>query len=333
MDKMRIKIIKPGVLSTVQDMGRQLYLPDAVPVSGAADALSARIANMCLGNDDNDAVIEFTYAGAEFSVETDILIAYSGTGAILKTNEKLIPAERPVFIPKGNSISLLNDQAGSRTYLAVGGGWNVPLVLSSRSTYTPAHIGGIEGRALQAGDELCNCIELSPLSQKVWNNLKGNAVHAADWSLKSSTLLPEDKKTIRIVPGNEFTWFDGNSLIDFLSTPYTLSLQSNRHGCHLEGAKIHRLVKGELLSTAVTPGTIQVAGNGGMILLMVDCQTTGGYPRIAQVAAVDMPLCGQLKPGDTIYFTGISRHEAEMLYIERENKIAMLRDAIQSKFL
>jgi antagonist of KipI len=227
----------------------------------------------------------------------------------------------------------MNDQTGSRTYLAVSGGWDVPEVLGSRSTYTPAGIGGLGGRALQTGGILSSVNEISTVSRNILNSLKGDTIHQADWSLKSGTLLPDNRKTIRIVPGHEFTWFDGNSLIDFLSTPYTLSLQSNRMGCHLEGAKIGRLIKKELLSTAVTPGTIQVTGNGGMILLMADCQTTGGYPRIAQVAVVDMPLCGQLKPGDTINFTGISRQEAEMLYIEGEKKLTMLREAIQRKYV
>jgi antagonist of KipI len=333
MDKMRIRINKPGILSTLQDMGRHLYLSQAVPVSGALDTLSARMANMCLGNNDGAAVIEFTYAGAEFKAETDMLLAYAGNGALLKSNNAILPAERPVFIPKGNTMSLINDQTGSRTYLAVAGGWDVPEILGSRSTYIPAEIGGFAGRALQPDDILSSCKDISTTSRNILDNLKGDTVNQADWSLKSSMLLPENRKIIRVVPAHEFTWFEGNSLIDFLSTPYTLSMQSNRMGCHLEGTKISRLIKKELLSTAVTPGTIQVTGNGSMILLMADCQTTGGYPRIAQVAAVDMALCGQLKPGDTINFTGISRQEAEMLYIEREKKLTMLKEAIQRKYM
>jgi antagonist of KipI len=110
-------------------------------------------------------------------------------------------------------------------------------------------------------------------------------------------------------------------------------MRSNRMGYHLEGAAINRIVKEELLSTAVTPGTIQVTGNGSMIMLMADCQTTGGYPRIAQVAAVDMPLCGQLKPGDAIYFREITFDEAEILYIEREKQLHKLSIAVKNKFL
>ena len=320
-------------MATIQDMGRYGFLSQAVPVSGAMDMLSARIANICLGNDHNAAVIEFTYAGAEFGAATDVVLSYAGSGAVLKCDDKILPAERPVFIPKGSAIKLMNGQAGSRTYVAVAGGWDVPMVLGSRGTYIAAGIGGVDGRALLPGDILSSCVDISTISQRIFNSLRVDATHHAGWSLRSDTLLPDNRKMIRVVPGPEFTWFEGNSLIDFLSTPYTLSLQSNRMGCHLEGAKIGRLVKNELLSTAVTPGTIQVTGGGRMILLTADCQTTGGYPRIAQVAAVDMPLCGQLKPGDSIYFTGISRREAEMLYIERENNLDTLRHAVKHKFL
>jgi antagonist of KipI len=138
---------------------------------------------------------------------------------------------------------------------------------------------------------------------------------------------------IRVVPANEFTWFDGLSLIDFLSKPYKLSLNSNRMGYHLEGPVINRLVKDELLSTAVVPGTIQVTGSGSMVLLMADCQTTGGYPRIAQVAAVDMPLCAQLKPGDSIHFKEISRQEAEILLLAREEELRKLANAVKHRYL
>jgi antagonist of KipI len=133
--------------------------------------------------------------------------------------------------------------------------------------------------------------------------------------------------------GNEFDWFDARSISVFLSTSYIIGRQSNRMGYHLEGAMIARTKNNELLSSAVMPGTIQVTGSGSMVLLMADCQTTGGYPRIAQVAAVDMPLCAQLKPGDSIFFKEISWRDAEMLYIEREQQLRQLTVAVQCKFL
>ncbi len=328
---MQISIIKPGLLSTIQDLGRLEYLAQAVPVSGAMDTLAARISNKAVGNEDDKAVIELTYADVKFKADTDILIAYSGDGAILKAGNQIIPADRPVFIPAKIVLNFVHNPTGSRTYLSVSGGWDVPLVLGSRSTFLTAGFGGFWGRQLQQGDVLNSSDQLSLDAATILERLKSKTINYPNWSIARTLFSSADKKTICIVPAQEFTWFDGRSIVDFLSAPYTLSAQSNRMGYRLDGFKINRVIKNELLSTAVAPGTIQVTGNGSMILLMADCQTTGGYPRIAQVAAVDLPLCAQLKPGDKIYFKEISRHEAEMLYLDRERQLQKLSVAIKSK--
>jgi antagonist of KipI len=325
---MQIRINKPGLLSTIQDMGRRMYLAQAVPVSGAMDILSARMANKAVGNADEAAVIEFTYAAAEFITETDVLIAYAGSGAFLKTDSLYVPAEKPVFIPQGTIIKLLNNPKGSRTYLAIAGGFNVPWVLGSRSTYLTGAFGGLDGRRLLKNDILYACEQVSALSAKIITQLKGHQINYSRWGLSRYSFLPVNRSIIRIIPANEVGWFEAESIINFLSAPFTLSDRSNRMGYHLQGPVINRLVNQELLSTAVTPGTIQVTGEGSLLLLMADCQTTGGYPRIAQVAAVDMPLCAQLKPGDRIYFEEISREDAEMLYIGREHALQRLTTAI-----
>lgn len=328
---MQISILKPGLLSTIQDLGRYYFLAQAVPISGAMDTLAARIANKAVGNDDGKAVIELTYADIKFKANTDILIAYSGDGAILKAGNQTIPADRPVFIPAKTVLNFVYNIAGSRTYLSVSGGWDVPLVLGSRSTFLTAAFGGFGGRKLQQGDALNSSGQLGLEAATILKQLKGKAINYPNWGIARRLFLSAERKTIRVAPAREFTWFDGRSIVDFLSTPYTLSAQSNRMGYHLKGLKLDRFIKNELFSTAVAPGTIQVTGNGSLILLMADCQTTGGYPRIAQVAAVDLPLCAQLKPGDKIYFKEISRHEAEMLYLEREQQLKKLSVAIKSK--
>lgn len=330
--KMKISIIKPGILSTVQDLGRMDYLAQAVPVSGAMDSLSARMANKAVGNNDDEATIEFTYAAAAFKADTDLLIAYAGDGAMLSCGLKTLPMERPIFLPAGSMVKLVNNPEGARTYLAIAGGWDLPKVLDSRSTYLPAGFGGYQGRALKTDDHLNSIEPLNQVSLNILNKLKGDKIHYLPWSIPREPLILGDRKLIRVIPAHEFTWFDSRSIIDFLSASFSVGLNSNRMGYHLEGSKISRLNKEELLSTAVCMGTIQVTGSGNMILLMADCQTTGGYPRIAQVAAVDLPLCGQLKPGDSIRFTGISREEAEILYIEREKELARLTISVNSRF-
>lgn len=329
---MQIQIIKPGILSTIQDMGRNLFLSQAVPVSGAMDVLSARIANIALGNNPNDAVIEFTYAEAAFKAESNMLIAYSGDGAVLMVNDQKLPADRPLFIPAKSIIELKNNPKGSRTYLAIAGGWNVPEVLGSRSTFLTANFGGLDGRSLKVGDKLNNIESLSHANKLLFDKLKGDNINYPKWSIARNLLLPDDRKTIRMVLANEQSWFSDRSKGDLFATSYTIGMNSNRMGYHLERQAIDRIKKDELLSTAVTPGTIQVTGSGNMVLLMADCQTTGGYPRIAQVATVDLPLCAQLKPGDKINFTEISRNKAEMLYLEREQQLQQLTVAVQYKF-
>lgn len=330
---MHIKILKPGLLSTLQDMGRQNYLAQAVPVSGAMDTLSARLANIVVGNDANAAVIEFTYADAAFFTETDLLMAYTGGGATLTSNEKMLPSNRPLFLPAWATIKLINNPSGMRTYLAVAGGWDVPETLGSKSTFLTAGFGGLDGRALKSGDILKSCVGLTETSQKVLKKLKSTKTNYPAWSIALQKFSPADRNIIRIVPANEFNWFEDGSIADFLSVVHTIAQQSDRMGYQLNGPVIERVKNDELLSTAVSPGTIQVTGRGSLILLMADCQTTGGYPRIAQVAAVDMPLCAQLKPGDGIYFNQISKLKAEMLYIEREQQLQQLTTAVQAKFL
>ena len=330
---MRIRIIKPGMFSTIQDEGRGNYLSQAVPVSGAMDTLASRVANMAVGNPKDAAVIEFTFADAGFITETDVIMSYSGDGAIFFAGDQEIKTDRAVCLPSGTEVRLRANPCGIRTYLAISGGFNVPQVMGSRSTYQAVGLGGFEGRALQSGDVLNSNINLTPIAKNIADSLIGNTIKSASWSIARHLFLPEDRMTIRIVPAHEFTWFTGSSILNFLSHEYVLSQQSNRMGYRLEGPKIEHAVTKELLSTAVTPGTIQVTNDGSLILLMADCQTTGGYPRIAQVAAVDMPLCGQLKPGDAVNFKEISRHEAETLYLEHEAELHLLAVAIKSKYL
>ncbi|QDW24991.1 biotin-dependent carboxyltransferase family protein [Pedobacter sp. KBS0701] len=329
---MKISIIKPGLLSTIQDMGRYRYLSQAVPVSGAMDELAHRLANKAVGNDDNDATIEFTYADASFKAETPILISYSGDGAFLVYNNELMPAEKPLFFSKGSVIKLMNNSIGVRTYLAVAGGWDVPDVMESKSTYLTAAFGGFKGRALQKADVLVSGPVLSEISNRILSQLIKRSSTYPNWRISRESLLPEKRQKIRVILANEISWFDATSIISFLTNTYTIDLRSNRMGYHLSGKPLVKKVKKELLSTAVTPGIIQVTGSGHLVILLADCQTTGGYPRIAHVAAVDLPLCAQLKPGDEIQFSEISRDEAEGLYLERERDLSLITMAISLKY-
>jgi len=319
-------------MATVQDLGRRNYLSQGVPVSGAMDNLSAQIANIALGNHAGAAVIEFTQSGASFVAEDDLLICFSGGGACLRTTATRLPSNRPIFVPSGTELYLENVTSGSRSYLAVAGGWEVAEVLGSKSTYITAKFGGLDGRCLKEHDVLNSTGNFTATTTAIWNSLNGCAVNCAKWSVARDLFLPADQHIIRVMRGNEFGWFDEPSTGSFFSQEYILGHNSNRMGYQLQGKQLARAMGAELLSTAVTPGTIQVTNNGDLVLLMADCQTTGGYPRIAQVAAVDLPLCAQLKPGDALHFQEISWKEAEKLYIERELDLRKLLFAIQQKY-
>jgi len=318
-------------MTTIQDLGRRHYLSQGVPISGAMDDLSAQIANIALGNNANDAVIEFTQSGALFSTEADALLCLSGDGACLKAGTQRLPANRPLFVPSSVELHLENLPSGCRSYLAVAGGWDVPEVLGSRSTYITAKFGGVAGRCIKPNDLLKSTSAISAVTMAIGDGLRGDAINYPKWSIARDLFLPADRKTIRVTCGREFDWFDISSINTFFLQDYTLGRNSNRMGYQLDGQALIRSIQGELHSTAVTPGTIQVTNNGDLILLMADCQTTGGYPRIAQVAAVDLPLCAQLKPGDSINFKEISWKEAEKLYIHQKLDLRKLAFTIGQK--
>jgi len=328
---MQIKFIKPGLHTTIQDLGRINFLSQAVPLSGALDPLSAKIANLAVGNLLTAAVLEFTYANASFRCETALLIAYAGGGSTMTVNGEKLPARRAIFLPAGTVVALVNNHIGVRTYLSVAGGWDVPKILDSSSTYLPAAFGGYAGRLLKKDDLISNGNPYGSIASRILDQLNSGSVRYNTWGIPDHFLSPKEKNTIRIFAGREITWFDSNSIIDLLSLPFNVDLKSNRMGILLKGNQMKRKINQELLSTAVCPGTIQVTGNGELILLMADCQTTGGYPRIAQVAMVDIPICAQLKPREEIYFSVIDYSEAEQLYYQQEAELERLAHAIYTK--
>jgi antagonist of KipI len=328
---MRIRIVKPGILSTIQSLGRESFLAEAVPRSGAVDTLSCRIANIVLGNPENSAVIEFTYHGAVLYAETDLLIAFCGEGAVLLAGSELIPSNRPVFIPASTTFSL-EKSTGCRSYLAISGGFAIDDTLGSKSTFLGAGFGGLEGRTLKEDDLLKNDETATPKALKLYQLLKSDNIAFPKWGVQKNTMLPTFlQKTVHVIPGREFTTFSAESLLAFLSEPFKVGLRSNRMAYQLEGKTVKRNKSEELISTAVTAGTIQVSGDGKLMLLMADCQTTGGYPRIAQVAAADLPVCAQLKPGDEIFFEEISRKDAERLLLQQEQLLRELKATIKLK--
>lgn len=324
---MKITILKPGAFTSIQDQGRPMGRKQGVPTSGAMDQLSAALANSAVGNERDSAVIEFTYAHASFSAETNILIAHAGYGGVLEADGMNIPTLRPVFILAGTVVSLKASEVGVRSYLAIAGGWQVSTILGSKSTYLPGGFGGYHGRLLKKGDMLEHCPALTTQSKAILEKLSGDKLNYPSWGIASTEFALG--KHIRIVPAHEFTWFDSTSILNFLSVPFTLSNQCDRMGLRFDGPIMTKVQQKEMLSTAVTMGTIQVTGSGALIILMADGQTTGGYPRIAQIAAIDLPQCAQLRPNQQVFFKEISQEVAEKLYLERENHLRQLQATME----
>ncbi|MET0243631.1 MAG: biotin-dependent carboxyltransferase family protein [Flavitalea sp.] len=320
---MEIEIIKPGLLSTIQDKGRLNYRHIGVPVSGAMDNFAASVANILLGNEENAAVIEISLSEFSFRALSNIVVACTGPGFRWTVDGVEIQMWQAAFIPAGSKIVLQPKHEGVRAYLAIAGGWYIEPVLESKSTYLPLNMGGYQGRALQAHDMLSND-NLTDLAKLIVKKISHTILHTFHWGVQPQSIIDYSKRKIRIIGGQELSWFTKDSITDLDQSSFVVDVLSNRMGYQLRSKPLQRSNEQELLSTAVTMGTIQVSNNGSPILLMADCQTTGGYPRIGQVIATDLPVCAQLKPGDEISFEIVSLEEAENSYRNYLNELMSL---------
>ena len=293
---------KAGVNSTFQDNGRFGFRSYGVPESGAMDAYSHNIANALVGNEKNCATIECTMGGLclEFNINT--VIALTGAGIVF-VNGKSIPLYQPHNIALNDVVEVRFNNKGIRTYLAVQGGFTSKVMMNSRSASPKINIGTTLKKDMGLR------VEISQTKQ-VLNKID-----------KLEIPVFESHKTIRIIDGNEINWITKESIQQFYTEQFALSNRCDRMGYLLEGKPIYLENKVEMLSTAVVKGTIQLTPSGQLIVLMNDCQTTGGYPRIGQIAAIDLRVMAQLKQGDTILFKRISFEEAEELYLTQQKTI------------
>ena len=306
---MEITIIRSGMLTTVQDLGRRGHRAAGVPLSGAMDAFALRTANLLVGNTEDAAGLECTLVGPELVVSRDTVVAV--TGATFAG----VTGWRPFVLKAGEILKLGPAQRGCRGYLAVAGGLEVKPVLGSRSTYARAGLGGWEGRALRDGDVLPG----PDTSRRI----------AAGWRM-DERILPaySASPTVRVLRGAQADEF-GRRL---LGAEFKLMPQSDRMGLRLGGPRLMRIGgAAELVSSAVVPGTVQIPPDGQPIILMADAQTIGGYPQAAHVITADLPLVAQLRPGDRLKFAEVSLTEAQQLGLARERVLAMLHEGLAQK--
>jgi antagonist of KipI len=333
---MSISVLKPGLLTTVQDLGRFGYQHTGLVVSGVLDAVALRTANLLVGNPEGLAGLECTLRGPMLRFETHALLALTGADLAASISGKPVPVGRPVAVQAGTIITFGAPQTAGRAWLAVAGGVAVPLVLGSRATYLRAELGGLAGRALRTGDEL-PVGELPATGRELYASLapKKNAGWAASqWHFRASPLAsPGVPLVVRALPGPEYEQFAPASQRAFWEESFTVTTETDRMGCRLSGPALSRLVSAELLSSAVTFGTVQVPAGGQPIVLLADCQTTGGYPRLAQVISADLGRLAQALPGTRLRFVQVGLAEAQALYLAQEQRLRALARAVYLKSL
>ena len=323
-----ITVLKPGLLTTVQDLGRPGYQQYGIVVGGAVDAFAARVANAILGNDDNAAVLEMAQTGPGLRFEQAALVAWCGADFDAQVGGEPLPRERAVRVAAGETINFGLARSGLRAWLAVAGGIDVPLVLGSRSTYRRAGIGGHEGRKLVAGDNLKTAAP-AEMPRQMLAALTAAGRRAATWSVRPETLgRPAPAGTVRALRGPEWSWFASHAQRQFFAVKWEATNEADRMGVRLHGPELALAEPREMISSAVNTGVVQVPEAGQPIVLLPSRQSVGGYPRLAAVVATDIGRCAQLRPGDKVRFREITLAEAHELYTARERDMNRIRSGL-----
>lgn len=310
------EVISPGLMSTLQDAGRIGYEDRGVPPSGVMDSLSFSIANALVANRPGTGAIEFTLTGPTLRLggSQTRCIAVTGDAEVTLNNLPLSIYHSHLMHP-GDILAIKRIKSGARGYLAVSGGFDVVAQLGSVSTLTRAGLGGFHGRVMQKNDRL-------PLCDNPGHGVAG---------VRADCLYPQrEKRPFRVVWGPQDAYFDDHARRQFQAQRYQLSPQCDRMGYRLQGKPIEHLGGFNIISDAISHGSIQIPGDGLPIIAMNDRQTTGGYPKIATVIRADLARLGQLKPGDSLQFEAVSVEKAESIWCGRQailqDKLAVLED-------
>ena len=290
------------MLTTVQDLGRWGHQGSGVPVAGPMDAYSHVAANRLVGNEDGAAALEITLIGPELQADVDVVCAVAGAQFALTVNGVPVPMHEPFRLPARTSLRFGARNAGARATLAVRGGLDVEAPFGSRATSIISRIGPVNGRALQVGDVL-------PIGW-AWSSRWPAGGDEHPRSLPPPLVLPKGGTRLRVIRGPHEGMFTPRGFETLFGSRFLVSPNSNRMGYRLEGPALEHAGKADILSDATPFGSLQVPASGQPILLMADRQTTGGYPRIATVISADLPLAGQLAPGDWIEFAPCGRSAA-----------------------
>ncbi|KGK89360.1 biotin-dependent carboxyltransferase family protein [Clostridium sp. HMP27] len=309
-----IKIKNPGLLTLIQDNGRYGYQQFGVPVSGVMDGFSHRIANILVGNNENEALLEVTILGPEIEIMNGSLIAITGGDLSPFLNGKPIPMWESIRIKKGDILGFGQIKNGCRSYIAFAGGIQVKKVMGSGSTYVKARIGGLNGGNLKSGDII-----------KI-GNLEDNLTSTKYRKLPNKYIPTYSNNIeVRVILGPQDDYFTEKGMEKFLSSEYKVTNECDRMGYRLEGEAIEHTNGGDIISDGINFGAIQIPSHGQPIIMMADRQTAGGYTKIANIISIDLPKIAQAKPGDCITFKKVTIYEAQRLLKEVEEDIKTIK--------
>ena len=310
---------RAGFQTSVQDLGRTGFRQFGVSTSGALDPFALRVANLLVGNDEGAAGLEITLGGLQLRFEDERIVAWCGGEFGVQIGSRALPAGHVAHLQSGDELKFGHAQIGCRCWLAISGGVDVPLVLRSRSTDLRANFGGLEDRTLRDGDVV-------PLAPQRSSRLAGTTGGISSWTAPHDWASPASRHPIlRFIRGTDWGRFNASTLQRFTCEAFNVSPDSDRMGVRFDSPELKRADKVDLISQAVAPGTIQVPPSGKPILLLGDCQTIGGYPKMAHVITVDLGIAAQLRAGDHVRFFEVSLQDAHRLLLERERDLERFR--------
>lgn len=315
---MSITVLNPGLLTTVQDMGRTGYQQFGVPVSGVMDPRSAAIANILVGNPDGEAVLECTMLGPQLRFDRPNCIAVTGGDLGPTLDGRPVGSYRAIQVKAGQVLRFTAPKAGCRAFIAFAGGLDIPLVMGSRSTYMKAKIGGLQGRRLETGDVIA---------------FRAPRAELRDMGLRAIApeFVPRPEYTIHVILGPQDDAFTAEGLQTFLNQVYTVTPEFDRMGCRLDGPAIQHKDTGDIISDGISFGAVQVPSSGKPIIMLSDRQTTGGYTKIANVISVDFRLLAQLTAGSRLRFRQVSVQYAQDALLAQRAALRALRSTVDRR--
>jgi len=315
---MSITVWNPGLLTTVQDMGRVGYQQFGVPVSGVLDPRSAAIANILVGNPEDEAVLECTMLGPQLRFDQPNCIAITGGDLGPTLDGQPAASYRALSVKAGQVLRFTGPKSGCRAFIAFAGGLDIPLVMGSRSTYMKAKIGGLQGRKLEKGDVIA---------------FREPKAELRDMGLRAIApeFVPRAEYTLHVILGPQDDAFTDEGLGTFLSQLYTVTPEFDRMGCRLDGPVVQHKTNGDIISDGISFGAIQIPSSGKPIIMLSDRQTTGGYTKIASVISTDFRILAQLKAGDKVRFQQVSVQYAQDALLAQRAALRALRSTVDRR--